>query len=110
MLQVYLAREEGSREASVSWKFDCSQTDVKVNDVTVTAVSSTFQSGNIVWSLTDGERSVRLSGGRVQYLCRFILENIFFPQIFLGWKFGICMEINMVSFYKQLIEFSSYNR
>ncbi|XP_071822606.1 peptide-N(4)-(N-acetyl-beta-glucosaminyl)asparagine amidase-like isoform X2 [Apostichopus japonicus] len=60
---VYLAREEGSREASVSWKFDCSQTDVKVNDVTVTAVSSTFQSGNIVWSLTDGERSVRLSGG-----------------------------------------------
>ncbi|KAJ8020029.1 Peptide-N(4)-(N-acetyl-beta-glucosaminyl)asparagine amidase [Holothuria leucospilota] len=60
---VYLAREEGTPRSFISWKFDCSKTDLKINHVTVKACSTTFQSGNIVWSLSDGEKSVRLSDG-----------------------------------------------
>lgn len=37
-----------------------------INQVTIKAEGTTFQSGNITWSLTDGERSVQLSGGEIQ--------------------------------------------
>lgn len=60
---AYLAREEGTNSAFISWKFDCSEAGAKINQVTIKAEGTTFQSGNITWSLTDGERSVQLSGG-----------------------------------------------
>ncbi|XP_071943375.1 peptide-N(4)-(N-acetyl-beta-glucosaminyl)asparagine amidase-like [Antedon mediterranea] len=59
--KVYLARG-GPSEAAISWRFDVSNTGLVVEHIDVKLVSTTFESGRIVWTLCDGETCVLLQG------------------------------------------------
>lgn len=63
LLQVYLARTEGSAEGRISWKFDFSPAGLKIKSVSIAAASQTFQSGRVCWRLQAGSSSTEFSGG-----------------------------------------------
>ncbi|XP_043993707.1 peptide-N(4)-(N-acetyl-beta-glucosaminyl)asparagine amidase isoform X1 [Gambusia affinis] len=64
---VYIARTEGSTVGRISWKFDFASAGLKIHSVSVMAISKTFQSGNVCWSLQSGQMTTEFSGdGRLQ--------------------------------------------
>ncbi|XP_072034952.1 peptide-N(4)-(N-acetyl-beta-glucosaminyl)asparagine amidase-like isoform X2 [Amphiura filiformis] len=61
---VYLARQEGSPTASISWKMDFDDSGLVIDQVTIKACSQTFQTGHIEWTVCGGDDvCVQLSGG-----------------------------------------------
>ncbi|ESP03621.1 hypothetical protein LOTGIDRAFT_237618 [Lottia gigantea] len=48
---VYLAREEGSSNASVFWKFDFSDSKLRIDNVSLKCHSSVFENGEISWKI-----------------------------------------------------------
>lgn len=76
---VYLARQEGTETASISWKFDVSDCHMTIKQLEIFPNSNTFSTGKIIWdvhgdicdtcTLEAGEKSVldRVKG------CRWII-------------------------------------
>lgn len=50
---VYLARQEGTDDAIISWKFDISDCDMTIRQLEVFADSNTFSTGKIVWEVQE---------------------------------------------------------
>ncbi|KAJ8367353.1 hypothetical protein AAFF_G00320520 [Aldrovandia affinis] len=59
---VYLAREQGSLSGRISWKFDCGSAGLKIRSVTVRALSQTFHSGRVCWTMCSGQDTIEFPG------------------------------------------------
>ncbi|XP_064608413.1 peptide-N(4)-(N-acetyl-beta-glucosaminyl)asparagine amidase-like [Liolophura sinensis] len=59
---VYLARREGAATAEISWKFDFS--GLKIDTVTISPGSSTFENGVVSWSLCGDDQCVLLKASQ----------------------------------------------
>ncbi|XP_035886482.1 peptide-N(4)-(N-acetyl-beta-glucosaminyl)asparagine amidase isoform X5 [Phyllostomus discolor] len=62
---VYLARNEGSSSARISWKCECGSVGLKVESVSVRASSQTFETGVVQWTLRGDAARVELSGDKI---------------------------------------------
>ncbi|KAF5921826.1 hypothetical protein HPG69_013000 [Diceros bicornis minor] len=62
--QVYLARQEGSSYAYISWKFECGSVGLKVDGISIRTSSQTFQTGTIQWKLRSDTAEVELTGDK----------------------------------------------
>ncbi len=65
LLQVYIARTEGSSTGKISWKFDFAPAGLKIKSVSVMASSQTFHSGKVCWHLQASQITTEFSGGEV---------------------------------------------
>lgn len=74
--QVYLARTEKSEFGEISWKFDFSETNFKINSVQLKISSQTFENGEIKISLCGGDFCVFYEG----------CESKFYEKEFFGCK------------------------
>ncbi|GFR76588.1 peptide-N(4)-(N-acetyl-beta-glucosaminyl) asparagine amidase [Elysia marginata] len=63
---VYLARTEGSTKAQISWKFDLTNTNLKMNKLELKAQSSIFENGKISWRICAGDNCTSLTGSSLQ--------------------------------------------
>ncbi|MEE6520547.1 hypothetical protein FKM82_018455, partial [Ascaphus truei] len=61
---VYLARNEGSPSASISWKFECASVGLRVESLSVRTSSQSFESGKIKWKLHSKESEVELNSDK----------------------------------------------
>ncbi|XP_033102085.1 peptide-N(4)-(N-acetyl-beta-glucosaminyl)asparagine amidase-like [Anneissia japonica] len=59
---VYLARVEGSQEAFITWKFDAANTGLVVDHVDIKVSSKTYESGRIIWTICDDQKTLKLKG------------------------------------------------
>ncbi|KAK6189023.1 hypothetical protein SNE40_005076 [Patella caerulea] len=59
---VYLARAEGSENASVSWKFDFSESSLKIDKVIIKAESCVYENGIITWKICGDDQCIMLNG------------------------------------------------
>ncbi|KAK7124588.1 hypothetical protein R3I94_018836 [Phoxinus phoxinus] len=59
---VYLARTEGSSFGRISWKFNCAPVGMKIKSTSVRALSQTFHSGSVRWSLHSAETTIEFPG------------------------------------------------
>ncbi|XP_072431337.1 peptide-N(4)-(N-acetyl-beta-glucosaminyl)asparagine amidase isoform X2 [Chiloscyllium punctatum] len=67
LVQVYLARTEGSSCAKVSWKIECGSVGLRIDNVSIRSRSQTFQTGNVQWHLSSNLVSVDLNGDENTY-------------------------------------------
>ena len=58
--QVYLARKEGTSEASISWKFEVKETDYVIEHVSVKFTSQCFEDGHAIVTLCDEDKCVAM--------------------------------------------------
>ncbi|KAM4689270.1 peptide-N(4)-(N-acetyl-beta-glucosaminyl)asparagine amidase isoform 2-T2 [Discoglossus pictus] len=61
---VYLARNEGSSSATISWKFECASVGLRVASLQVRAYSENFHSGKIKWKLRSTEAEVEVNADK----------------------------------------------
>ncbi|KAI4882605.1 hypothetical protein NFI96_032809, partial [Prochilodus magdalenae] len=59
---VYLARAEGSSSGRVCWRVVCAPVGMKIKAVSVRAISQTFHSGAVRWSLRSAQTTVEFLG------------------------------------------------
>ncbi|XP_050400268.1 peptide-N(4)-(N-acetyl-beta-glucosaminyl)asparagine amidase [Patella vulgata] len=59
---VYIARAEGSENASVSWKFDFSESTLKIDKVIIKAESCVYENGVITWKICGDDQCIMLNG------------------------------------------------
>uniref|UniRef100_A0AAR2LKG1 Peptide-N(4)-(N-acetyl-beta-glucosaminyl)asparagine amidase n=1 Tax=Pygocentrus nattereri TaxID=42514 RepID=A0AAR2LKG1_PYGNA len=59
---VYLARTEGSSSGRVCWRVVCAPVGLRIKAVSVRAISQTFHSGTVRWSLRSAQTTVQFLG------------------------------------------------
>ncbi|XP_036423576.1 peptide-N(4)-(N-acetyl-beta-glucosaminyl)asparagine amidase [Colossoma macropomum] len=66
---VYLARTEGSSSGRVCWRVVCAPVGLRIKAVSVRAISQTFHSGTVRWSLRSAQTTLEFLGdGRMHSL------------------------------------------
>uniref|UniRef100_W5KU87 Peptide-N(4)-(N-acetyl-beta-glucosaminyl)asparagine amidase n=1 Tax=Astyanax mexicanus TaxID=7994 RepID=W5KU87_ASTMX len=59
---VYLSRTEGTSLGKLCWRFVCAPVGMKIKSVSIRAISQTFHSGTVRWSLRSAQTSVEFPG------------------------------------------------
>ncbi|CAL1531847.1 unnamed protein product [Lymnaea stagnalis] len=72
---AYLARCEGSAYAEVVWKFDLTDTDLRISKMELKAESAIFENGAISWRLCAGDNCFMQNGASLNTLMTFDLHG-----------------------------------
>ncbi|CAG5118015.1 unnamed protein product [Candidula unifasciata] len=72
---VYLAREEGSASAEIVWKFDLSDTDLRISKMEFKAQSAVYENGSVSWRICAGDNCFVQTGEALQQFQSFDLHG-----------------------------------
>ncbi|XP_005092800.1 peptide-N(4)-(N-acetyl-beta-glucosaminyl)asparagine amidase [Aplysia californica] len=72
---VYLARQNGGSSAEISWKFDVTDTDLRISKMELKASTAVYENGKISWQICAGDNCFSQNGASLQDFMTFDLHG-----------------------------------
>ncbi|KAL8581107.1 hypothetical protein ACOMHN_033555 [Nucella lapillus] len=72
---AYLAREQGCETGEITWKFDLSGEDLRINRLELKACSAVFENGCVTWKICSDDECFPVPGEQLGNFMRFELQR-----------------------------------
>ncbi|XP_076443341.1 peptide-N(4)-(N-acetyl-beta-glucosaminyl)asparagine amidase-like [Babylonia areolata] len=72
---TYLAREQGSQTGEISWKFDLSGEDLRINKLELKACSAVYENGSVTWRICSDNDCFSVPGAQLGNFKTFELQR-----------------------------------